>query len=104
MPPRRGSAFCFTHDPEAAPARREARRRGGHGRRRRPIEHTLVEVDIESILDLMYPLNLAFRDVLAAEPSRQRGRDLGYLVDKALKVLEAKGLEERVAKLEAKLS
>jgi hypothetical protein len=101
-PVLRDGRFCFWHDPDKADEVAEARRLGGHRRRR---ERTLaVAYDLAglgSIEAIRRILEVAIFDALGLDNSVARARVLiaGSLA--AAKLLEAGELEERIEALEA---
>jgi hypothetical protein len=98
----RDGSFCFWHDPEKAEEVAEARRLGGHRRRR---ERTLaVAYDLAglgSIDAIRRIIEVAIFDVLGLDNSLNRARVLISGALAAAKLLETGELEERLAALEA---
>jgi hypothetical protein len=101
-PALRDGSFCFWHDPEKAEEVAEARRLGGHRRRR---ERTLaVAYDLAglgSIDAIRRIIEVAIFDVLGLDNSLNRARVLISGALAAVKLLETGELEERLAALEA---
>ena len=99
--PLSGEDHCFWHSPKHAEEVAEAGRLGGLRRRR---EKTVAAVyDLESLAtvdQIRRLVEIAVTDTLGLENSIARSRVLAYLVQVALKVVEAAELQERVAALE----
>ncbi len=90
------------HDPEHAEEVTEARRLGGLRRRREVAVSGAYDLSgIESVKDIRRLIEIAVLDTLGLENSVARNRTLAYLVQVALKTLEAGELEERIDALEA---
>jgi len=101
----RDSTFCFSHDPDKAEEAAEARKLGGHRRRR---ERTLaVAYDLAglgSIEAIRRIIEIALFDVLGLDNSIARARVLITGALAAAKLLETGELAERIAALEAALA
>ena len=101
----RDSTFCFWHDPDKAEEAAEARKLGGHRRRR---ERTLaVAYDLAglgSIEAIRRIIEIALFDVLGLDNSIARARVLITGALAAAKLLETGELAERIAALEAALA
>lgn len=100
-PVLRDGSFCFWHDPEKAEEVAEARRLGGHRRRR---ERTLAAAydlaGLGSIEAIRRIVEIAIFDVLGLDNSLNRARVLISGALAAAKLLETGELEERLAALE----
>jgi len=102
-PSQRDSDFCFHHDPSQAPARAEARKRGGrhsHGLQMDP--DSIPDIQITSVADVLELLSVAATDILLSKPSLSRARAICYLSTACLKALETGELEGRIVALEAR--
>ena len=103
-PALRDGAFCFWHDPDKAQEAAEARKLGGHRRRR---ERTLaVAYDLTglgSIEAIRRIVEIALFDVLGLDNSIARARVLITGALAAAKLLETGELAERMGALEAAL-
>ena len=100
------SEFCFAHDPTRAADRYGARSRGGrarHGRSLGAVATGSQGVKLGSVGDVVALLQETVRDVLTLENSIGRARAVGYLVGIAVRALEVSDLEDRIARLEAKV-
>ena len=103
--PLRDGDFCLMHDPDHVREVQEARRLGGHRRKREVAVSGAYEVNGLRILDdVRRVLEIAVLDTLAMENSISRSRTLAYLSMAALKTLERGEYEARIAGLEAALS
>lgn len=93
--------YCFWHDPEQAEAADEARRLGGQRRRREKVVSGAYDFDgLGSVERIQRLVEVAVLDTLGLENSVARNRTLAYLAQTAVKLFEARRLEERVAELE----
>ena len=101
-PPLREGQHCFWHAPETQTEAQEARRLGGLRRRREATLAGAYEFEgLATVSDIRRLLEIAVTDTLELENSVDRSRTLAYLVQTALRALEAGELEERMAALEA---
>ncbi len=103
MPPRVDSDYCWNHDRSVMTERAEARRRGGHNRRRRT-GACPTSCDLRDIPAVQALLERAVSDTLAQENSIARNRSLGYLASLAMRAIESRLLEERVEAVEEQLA
>ncbi len=94
-----GQKRCFAHHPAKRQERAEARRRGGHNRRR-PKSAPPQSLELSSVAEVRSLLETAARDTLVLENSVARNRTLAYLAGVVLKALEVGQLAERVAAME----
>ena len=84
MAPLRGSEWCWTHHPEKAAERAEARRRGGTNRRTPgtvigSLGPTVKPPEtLHDMPSVQAGLNLVWRDTLAQENSGSRSRTLAH--------------------------
>ncbi len=103
-PPLREGQYCRLHDPEMAEEVQEARRLGGHRRKR---EATLAAVydfeGLDSIQHIRRFLEVGAFDLLGLDPSINKSRAISGLAQVAARLLEAGELEERLEAVEAAL-
>ena len=103
-PAQQGRPFCFAHDPERAAERADARQRGGYNRRTpKATDPEGYPTRLRSVGDVQALLERALADTWAQENSGARTQALVRLAHGALKALEVGDLEERLARLEARL-
>ncbi len=101
MPPLRNSEFCWAHSPEHTQEAQEARRLGGQRRKKEVMLSGAYDLEgIDNILGIRRVLEIATMDTLSSENNLSRNRTLGYLMQVALKAMEAGETEERLAALE----
>jgi hypothetical protein len=102
MAPLRGSEWCWTHNPENARERAEARKRGG-SRRRTPgtlLDGAESQADLQKALADMLAvrsgIDLVWRETLRQENSGSRSRTLVAVLMAAMKALEVGEYEARM--------
>jgi hypothetical protein len=101
MAPLRNDKFCWAHSPEHAQEAQEARRLGGQRRKKEIMLSGAYDLEgIDNIPGIRRVLEIAVLDTLASENNLSRNRTLGYLMQVALKAMEAGETEERLAALE----
>jgi hypothetical protein len=93
------SAYCFSHDPERAEARAEARRRGGHNSGKGARLRRLVPPRLVSIFDVLEATLAEVHDG-SLEPGRANA--MANVARALVAVLTAGEMEERLRALEAK--
>ena len=97
MAPLHDSKFCWSHSPEHAQEAQEARRAGGHRRKREVTLYGAYDLEgVDNIAGIRRILEIATLDTLSAENDLSRNRTLGYLMQVALKAMEAGDTEERL--------
>jgi hypothetical protein len=102
-----GSDYCFTHDPEKALERAEARKRGGYNRRAPEGlrgDPGAVPDEIRTIGGVYKILDYTLAGALALENSIARGRLLIALAAEYRAALSVGELEDRVKALEEGIS
>ena len=99
-----GSEYCFSHAPELAEKRREARSRGGRARHGRTIGQTPggYQVEIKSLSDVVKLLERTINDALSLENSLSRANTIARLAQVLANIYQVSELEQRIAALEAK--
>lgn len=103
-PAQQGRPFCFAHDPERAQERADARQRGGYNRRTpKATDPEGYPARLRCVADVQAVLERALADTWQQENSGARTQALVRLAHGALKALEVGDLEERLARLEARL-
>jgi hypothetical protein len=101
----KGSRYCFNHDPEAATARAQARKRGGEARHNAHAgDPSVVPEQIGNIQDARKILDYVKDELLTSDNTIARNRALLALFDSFVKSLEIGEIEERLAALEARLN
>src|SRR5215212_8456540 len=102
MAPLRDSEWCWTHNPNNARERAEARKRGG-SRRRTPgtlLDEPESQADLPRTLGDMLAvrsgIDLVWRDTLRQENSGSRSRTLMAVLMAAMKALEVGEYEARI--------
>ena len=102
MAPLRDRPYCFSHDPERAEDAAEARRLGGHRRRKEgtiAVAYDLPGLDrVEGIRRI---LDIVVTDALGLETGINKLRVLISAATAATKLLETAEFEERLAAVEA---
>ncbi len=102
MAPLRDRPYCFSHDPERAEDAAEARKLGGHRRRKEgtiAVAYDLPGIDrVEGIRRI---LDIVITNALGLEIGINKLRVLISAATAATKLLETGELEERIATLEA---
>jgi hypothetical protein len=89
------------HSPEHAEAVQEARRLGGQRRKREVTLSGAYDLEgIDNIPGIRRVLEIATLDTLSSENNLSRNRTLGYLMQVALKAMEAGEIDERLTTLE----
>ena len=101
MHPLRDSQFCWSHSPEHAQEAQEARRLGGQRRKKEVMLSGAYDLEgLDNIPGIRRVLEIATLDTLAQENNLSRNRTLGYLMQVALKAMEAGETDERLTALE----
>ena len=101
MHPLRDSQFCWSHSPEHAQEAQEARRLGGQRRKKEVMLAGAYDLEgLDNIPGIRRVLEIATLDTLAQENNLSRNRTLGYLMQVALKAMDAGETEERLTALE----
>ena len=100
--PLKGRPYCFTHDPQNAKARAQARRKGGE-RTRTPHAGNAeaLPAQIRTLGDAQMILDYAMAEVLPMENSIARARVLLALFDSYAESIKIGEFEQRIAALEA---
>ena len=102
MAPLRDRPYCFNHDPERAEEAAEARKLGGHRRRKEgtiAVAYDLPGIDrVEGIRRI---LDIVVTDALGLEIGVNKLRVLISAATAATKLLETAEFEERLAAVEA---
>jgi len=102
--PMRDSPFCFWHSPDHQEEASEARRLGGHRRRRERVISGVYDFDgLGNIVQIRRLVEVAVLDALGLDNSIARARTLGSLAQIAAKLLETGEFEERLEALESVL-
>jgi hypothetical protein len=92
--PVHGGELCFWHDPASAEEAAEARRVGGHHRRRERVIAGAYDIgDVGTTAGLMRVLSIALTGLLQQPNSIARDRALLYLVMVGGRLLETQDLE-----------
>lgn len=98
---RPGRPYCFTHDPELAPAMAEARRRGGRLRAAQLASASPpAPRRLRSPEDVLGLLEATVTACAAGQLTERRSTALGFLAQVALRALDFR-FEERLSALEA---
>jgi hypothetical protein len=106
MAPLRGSEWCWTHNPDNARERAEARKRGGSRRRTpgtlldEPESQAELPRTLGDMLAVRAGIDLVWRDTLRQENSGSRSRTLVAVLMAAMKALEVGEYEARIQALE----
>ena len=101
-PALRGKALCYWHEPDASDAAQEARRVGGHHRRKARSVATIYDfAGLRTVESAQRLLEIAAIETLALENSIARNRALISAAAGAGKLIEAGDLEERLTAVEA---
>ena len=101
MHPLRDSQFCWSHSPEHAQEAQEARRLGGQRRKKEVMLSGAYDLEgIDNIPGIRRVLEIAVMDTISQENNLSRNRTLGYLMQVALKAMEAGETDERLTALE----
>jgi hypothetical protein len=99
----RPSGFCYWHDPDLAPARAEARRRGGSHRSNAARARKALSTKAMTAAELQGLLAVVLDGVVAGETAPGVGNCVANLVRTAVAVREAVEVEARLAALEQRL-
>jgi hypothetical protein len=92
------------HDPAQAETVAEARKLGGHNRKREVLLTVVHDFEgLGSVADITRLLEIAVTDCLAADRGLNRARTLAYLAQTATKLLQVGEHEERLAAIESVL-
>ena len=103
-PALRGERYCHMHHPDHASEVAEARRLGGHRRKRVATLSVVYDVDeLRTIEGNQRLLEVAAYDTLALENSVARNRTIVAVVTANAKLIEASELTARISALEAAL-
>jgi hypothetical protein len=101
-PALRGKALCYWHEPDASDAAQEARRVGGHHRRKARSVATIYDfAGLRTVESAQRLLETAAIETLALENSIQRNRTLISAAAGAGKLIEAGDLADRLTAVEA---
>ena len=101
MHPLKDSEFCWSHSPEHAQEAQEARRLGGQRRKKEVMLAGAYDLEgLDNNPGIRRVLEIATMDTLAQENNLSRNRTLGYLMQVALKAMEAGETDERLTALE----
>jgi len=100
-PALRGKTLCYWHEPDSSEAAQEARRVGGHHRRKARSVATIYDfAGLRTAESAQRLLETAAIETLALENSVARNRALISAATGAGKLIETGDLQERVALLE----
>ena len=101
-PPGRENGLCRVHDPALAETVAEARRLGGHNRKREVLLTVVHDFEgLDCVADIKRLLEIAVTDCLATDRGLNRARTLAYLAQTATKLLQVGEHEERLAAIES---
>jgi hypothetical protein len=101
-PALRGKALCYWHEPDASDAAQEARRVGGHHRRKARSVATIYDfAGLRTVESAQRLLETAAIETLALENSITRNRALISAAAGAGKLIEAGDLADRLSAVEA---
>jgi hypothetical protein len=101
-PALRGKALCYWHEPDSSEAAQEARRVGGHHRRKAKSVATIYDFSgLRTIEGAQRLLETAALETLALENSISRNRTLITAAAGAGKLIEAGDLDARLVAVEA---
>ena len=101
MHPLKDSQFCWVHSPEHAQEAQDARRLGGQRRKKEVMLSGAYDLEgIDNIPGIRRVLEIATMDTISQENNLSRNRTLGYLMQVALKAMEAGETDERLTALE----
>ncbi len=98
--PLAGSRFCFTHDPNRAESRSQARRLGGHNRTAPAKRLHFSATDLKTSQGLRAFAEELIRLTRDEKISSHRSRTLGYLMLAQRRLIELDDLNQRVQALE----
>jgi hypothetical protein len=103
---RRGSAFCFFHDPNSAAERHQARIDGGRQRSRKAtvLPPNTRDTPLTSASDISRLLEETINQVRRGELDPHVSNAVGYLASILLKANERDEFEQRLAHLESIIS
>ena len=103
---RHGSVYCFFHDPDSAPERETARKRGGIERSRRAAVLPAGTPDciLGTSSDVVALLTETINQVRRGEVDPRTSNAVGYLAGILLKAKEKDETEQRLARLESIIS
>ena len=100
--PQLGSDYCWMHDPANAEAVAEARKLGGHRRKREIAVRGAYDMEnVNSVEGAQRVIEIALLDLLSLDPSLSRCRSLLYAAMIIFKGLEVSDFAERLKALEA---
>jgi hypothetical protein len=101
-PALRGKTLCYWHEPDSSEAAQEARRVGGHHRRKARSVATIYDFSgLRTVESAQRLLETAALETLALENSIARNRTLISAASGAGKLIEAGDLDARLAAVEA---
>lgn len=101
MPPMRGGAYCWNHDPTQARERAAARKLGGYNRRAPRARDAGAEPPaLRSADDVLREAEEALADVKLLENTARRATAIVSVLTLALRGLEAGELEQRLEAVE----
>jgi hypothetical protein len=101
-PALRGKTLCYWHEPDASDAAQEARRVGGHHRRKARSVATIYDFSgLRTVESAQRLLETAAIETLALENSIARNRALISAAAGAGKLIEAGDLADRLSAVEA---
>ncbi len=97
-----GSRFCFTHEPDLASDRDEARRRGGQAGRVATLPES--DVRVRSLSDVLVLVEETINDVRTGRVDVRVANAVGYLANIGIRAIEQGDLADRLEALEAVLA
>jgi hypothetical protein len=101
-PALRGKTLCYWHEPDSSEAAQEARRVGGHHRRKARSVATIYDfAGLRTVESAQRLMETAAIETLALENSVARNRTLISAASGAGKLVETGDLEARLASVEA---
>lgn len=103
---RKGSIYCFFHDPDSAVAREAARKNGGKERSRRAsvLPASTPDRPLATASDVTALLGETINQVRRGEVDPRISNAIGYLAGILLKAKEKDEIEQRLARLESVLA
>ena len=100
--PMKDSEFCFTHNPDTEEEKMLATSKGGRAPRK--AYEPLPELTIENTKDVVNLLSTTILEVRAGSIELRVANCIGYLSGHLIKAFEISDLEERINRLERKVS
>jgi hypothetical protein len=100
-----GKEICIFHDPAHAEQVRQARRAGGITRTRTAavLPATTPDAPLLTQADILTVVGQTLNQVRRGELNTRAANTIGYLSSVALRVIDSTPIEERLARIEAKL-